>query len=153
MRRSFIERCRQTPAGGFSDAKSLSFIFPTQNRIDILHLFFGGSQCPGVVDNKVSSFNLLLVRNLGGHAACHFGACSGVGEIVPSREALNPLFRLAGNDNQIVKSILGVRLKDKGRFNDSDGLRIAGSDLIHPFIFISDDGGMNNSIQFFNPRS
>jgi hypothetical protein len=119
---------------------------------DLVHLLFGGFEGAGIVDHKVCGFNFFLVWDLSGHTPCDFGASGVFGDMLAPGKALDALLGLAGNDNQMIESIGGVGFEDKRRFHDGDGIGIALADFFYPLVFVADDGGMNDGIQFLNAR-
>ncbi len=52
----------------------------------------------------------------------------------------------------MVKTAGAARFEDECGFDDSDALRIAPADFLHPFIFVVDHGRMDNCVEFLKAR-
>jgi len=68
------------------------------------------------------------------------------------REALCPLFRRTGNDDQMVKAIRRARFEDQSSFHNRDRIRIASTDVVHPLVFVRNHGRMDDRVKFLHAR-
>ena len=124
----------------------------SQRGENTLHLLPGGSERSGVIDYKIGSFDFFFVGNLRRHAASYFGAGSVFRNSQAAGETQNALFGMASHDDETVETAGRARFQDECGFDDGEGVRIALADLFHPLIFLCDHGGMDNLVEFLDPR-
>jgi len=108
----------------------------------------GDVERAGVVDQEIGCFYFFFIGQLRGHAAVDFffrGFVVGAGALHP---ALDALFRMASNDDELVEMRLHPGFKDERGLDDGDGVRIAMFDFVHPFFLFRDDGGMDDGVEF-----
>jgi hypothetical protein len=119
---------------------------------DPLHLFLGRIQRAGVINHEIGRFDFLFVRNLRRHAASYLSTGSVFRNSKAASETQNALLRMAGHDDQTVKTAGHSGFEDQGSFDDDDGVRIASANFLHPLLFMRDHCRMDNLVEFLNAR-
>ncbi len=91
-----------------------------------------------------------MFGELGGHAALHFFAGCVEIHLLTGGEAGDALLVGAGHDNQAVKALGGPGFEQQGGFHDCDTLRILQTDCVHPFVLASNNGRVDDAVQFLD---
>lgn len=117
-----------------------------------MDLLFGSFGRTRIINDEIGSLDLFSVRNLGGHAPRDFRASGVFRDAEAARETLDALFGMACDHDETVEAVRGAGFEDEGGFHNSDAIRIARSDLIHPSVFVCDHGRVDDSIELLHTR-
>ncbi len=110
-------------------------------------LSLGSLKRTRIINDEVGGLDLFFVRNLGGHAPRDFRTRCIFRDAETARESLDALFGMACDYDEIVETVGGAGFEDEGGFHNSDAIRIAHSNLFHPFVFTCDHGRMDDGIE------
>src|ERR1035441_1428448 len=123
-----------------------------ESRENAADLLFGRLDRPRIIKDKIGSLDLFCVGDLGGHATRDFGTGSIFRNTEAACQTLDALFGMARDRDEMVKAVGGPGFQDERGFHNGDGIRIARSNLVHPFVFVGDHGGMHDGIKFLYAR-
>jgi hypothetical protein len=108
------------------------------------------SQRTRIVDDKIGRFDLFFVGNLSRHSPVNLDPRSLYRNSHPLSEALNALFRITGHNQQVIKTVASPRFENQRSLDNGDGVRISLSDVVHPLVFVLDNGWMDNLVQLLD---